>query len=213
MDPNQVLEAVNAFYSDAFSNLITLTVAVMGLGGVVIPIVVYLIQFSYFRVEQDRIKSQIEDTIKKETEEMRLELLAKNQEDMLNLEKKLYDELTSKLDQKMTAINGGVYHVQGVISLNEKSYGQATVDFVTAATLSIKGKDEMNGRKELNILIEQCLPNLYNSDFDDFDLDKPISSLMAALQTNNENRRFSEEIRAIKSLVKKTREKYKQVVI
>ena len=52
MDPTKILEMVNAFYSNAFSQLITITIWIVGGAGVIgifLPFVMQQIQIRYFR--------------------------------------------------------------------------------------------------------------------------------------------------------------------
>jgi hypothetical protein len=66
MDPNQILEQVNAFYSTAFSQLVTITLIILGFGGVVLPLILQNMQIRSFRVERDNLKVQIKTEIEKE---------------------------------------------------------------------------------------------------------------------------------------------------
>jgi hypothetical protein len=59
MTPIEIVDKVNSFYSGAFTQLITLTVAVLAFSGIILPVLIQLIQSRTFRSEQKNLESQI----------------------------------------------------------------------------------------------------------------------------------------------------------
>ena len=56
MDSLSVVESVNSFYSNAFSQLMTLTIAILAIIGVLMPLILQHIQSRSFRIEQKSLE-------------------------------------------------------------------------------------------------------------------------------------------------------------
>jgi hypothetical protein len=59
MDTLQIIDKVNSFYSNSFSQLMTLTIAFLGFAGILLPIVLQLIQSRSFRLEERSLQGFI----------------------------------------------------------------------------------------------------------------------------------------------------------
>lgn len=66
MDPIEILEKVNAFYSEAFNKLITITALIIGFGGFILPIIFQYFQSLSLKREREILKSQILDEVSKD---------------------------------------------------------------------------------------------------------------------------------------------------
>jgi hypothetical protein len=214
MDPLQVLEKVNSFYSNAFSQLLTLTIAVLAVAGVILPIVVQIIQTRTFRTEQKSLQTQIST----ELGAVRSELLAVIEgkfETEKGSFKKLLDEhkatIDAKLNEQVLVAKGGTFFVQGKLLLNQNDYDAAAADYVTAARFLLEGQDDMNGQRALNILERNCLPQLNRESFekDDLELDELFQGLLEILEEKNMNSRFSDTIGSIRSGLSKAKKREK----
>ena len=62
--PIEIVDKVNSFYSGAFTQLITLTVAVLAFAGIILPILIQIIQSRTFRSEQESLKAHIDEQLK-----------------------------------------------------------------------------------------------------------------------------------------------------
>lgn len=204
MNSDEILKMVDAFYSNAFSNLIIFTGAVIGIVGGLIPFIMQQIQFRYFRDEKENITSHIENTINEKVKEISAEMSKKFQEEKDKLEK----QFEEKFDEEIMHVRAGIFFIQGVNAINQKEYEQAANSFAIASHNAILGKDERNGQTALSNLIDICLPNLYDSNFTDTDdLNNSIKDLLEMLNKKNENKRFSNAINAIEKGVAAARKR------
>lgn len=58
-----IVEKINSFYSSAFSQLITITVAMLAFVGIIVPILYYLYQQRLFKIEVSSIEAKMEDKL------------------------------------------------------------------------------------------------------------------------------------------------------
>jgi hypothetical protein len=201
MDPLQILEAVNSFYEAAFSHLMTLTIAVLGISAVVIPLVWQIIQYRSFRVEKASLESQIGSQIADAKNEIKTAVDRQFEVEKAQLkelmEAKIKD-LSAKMEEMVSAARAGAFFVQGANSLKEKRYPQATVDYSNAIQLYLAGRDEVNGLRALNAIVQTCVPQLNGTSFEQtIDLDSSLDSLVNDLTARNVNGRYSDAISSI----------------
>lgn len=151
-DALEILNNINTFYSSAFTQLITITFGIVAFIGIFLPIITTYYQNRNTRIE----KENLEDYITNKVEEMRIEVVETIGND---LEKKLE---TISLDWKREndrAI-GGVLHVQANQYLSAKKYKLAANSIFSAIRFYIRGKDEFNLQRSIDILTKSCLPKL-----------------------------------------------------
>lgn len=198
MDPLLILEQVNAFYSNAFSHLLTTTLIILGFGSVVLPLVFQSLQFRSFREERENLKSQINHEIKKELDSEIKNLFQIERE---NIQKQLEEELLrikNQQEEQALGIKGGTFFLQANSLIDKKQYFDAAENYVFASKLLIQGKDEMNGQRTLKILTDDCMPKLTKNDFEDNpDFNKTVDDLLKTLSDLNENGRYSDSMRDI----------------
>ena len=184
MDPIQILEMVNAFYSDAFNKLITITVLIVGFGGFVLPFILQYIQNVSLRKERDVLKSQLLDELSKDLNEA-------FQEQETNLK--------FQLQKDYIQATGQLRFLQGRINFQNKLFAQATEDCIVASINYLNCENERDLQRAINTLISDCLPNLYAIDFTNNlnNLDMLFTDLLQALAANNQNGRYSDSIQYI----------------
>jgi hypothetical protein len=161
----ELLEKLNSFYSGAFSQLVTYTVGLIALLGVVTPLVIQFFQRRSNQSVQDAMMTHIQDSIEcgiKQLEDKyiqikdRLELVISEKITIhSNEEAKIYSQL-----------DGKIYHLQGLLNINEKNYALATTSFILAAGNYIKCGDDFGISRMLRLITDQCAGKLKQSDFE-----------------------------------------------
>ena len=64
MDTLQLLDKVHSFYSDSFTQLITLTISILVIIGVIMPFVIQSIQVRSFKNEKKSLESLLKEEIR-----------------------------------------------------------------------------------------------------------------------------------------------------
>ena len=211
MDPIEILDKVNSFYSTAFSQLLTITIAILGFGGVVLPIILQIIQSRSFRVEQKSLENHITNEINERMKGIKAEMEKQFQEEKEKINESFKSEIEAinkKLAEQTLLARAGTFFLQGANYISRENYSQAACDYGYAAEMFLSGKDEINGQRALRSLIENCLPKLNSVSFEIIlNLDDSIDTLIKTLTEKNENGRFMDTINTINNLRKLAKKK------
>ncbi|MBN2605918.1 MAG: hypothetical protein JXR47_01140 [Thiotrichales bacterium] len=196
-DSLNVLTAVNQFYSQAFAQLITVTIAILAFAGVLMPILLSLYQKRIFRLEHKEIENKIESRFLQLAAELKEEINEKFREKDKESKKEIL-ALENKMDKEIAATLAGILHVQGNQLLrvpNATAFGVESM--IRAALESIKALKEELLRKQINIVLD-VLPTLNRVHFDDFEqIHSSFNDLIRELENFNENSRYSVDIRRL----------------
>jgi hypothetical protein len=197
-DPFQILQAVNTFYEVAFSHLITITIAILGFGGVILPIVLQFIQQRSFRLERSTLESQIHADMTKARDELRAELekqFETEKTEMQNILKSELENMNARINEQVSAAKGGTFLLQGNVDLGLKLNGRAAMDYCWAIDCYIQGNDEANARIALENLINYDLPYLNSQSFEEEErLNGLIDTTINLLIAKNVNGRYQKAI-------------------
>jgi hypothetical protein len=200
MDPLQLLERIDAFYSNAFSSLITITVALLGFGAIILPLLLQYLQQRSFRIEQKSLHDKITRDTAASKGELNNELQIFFKSEKERLQQQIKGELKMfdiKLEEKISCAEAGIFFLQGNNNFRLQNYSQAVMDFAVAAEKYITGKDECNGRTSLDLIVS-TLPELTKESFRQVsNLEGRINDLLKTLSDKNENGRFFEAITKI----------------
>lgn len=187
----EVLNAVNTFYSQSFSQLITITVAVLAFVGVVMPILFSMYQKRLFKIEHKEIEHKLRITIESEFEE-KMAQLNKQRLEELQAQKDEFNVLKNNLDRKFNKLEGALLHVQAV---NSNGTVSAYRDFMDSAISYIYGHENLNLRRVMNQIIEDCLPKISVSDFEyATELEGMHNKLLSDLKNYNTDEHYDDLI-------------------
>jgi hypothetical protein len=146
------------------------------------------------------LQGQIATGISAAKAELVAEIEKKFGEEKALFDKQLEDKLgvfEGKLAGLASATRGGVFFVQAKTHVDQGRPAEAARDFGHATALCLRGKDEFNGQRALNMLIS-FLPKLNGESFDKItDLDEGLDQALEVLNEMNVNGRFSDVIRKI----------------
>ena len=154
---NEIMQMVHSFYSDAFSQLITITIAILVFAGGLIPIAITLYQNKQFKHEQKQIKQFISNEIENTKKQLMESIKEKIDIEIKDL-KDFSQELESKIDTKFEVAEAGVLHIQGNQLTESKEYPDALDSYLDAAMGYLQGKDEQNLQRVLESITEYCFP-------------------------------------------------------
>jgi hypothetical protein len=203
MDPTTqaILDSVQQFYSNAWSQLILFTTAIMALVGIIIPI----ISQAYQRSSSITDKKELEILIKEEAIRIKKELQVEMNSEYEAIEKdieKSLKETQNKIRKDNDVNRGGISHVQGIQLIKENNFYDGTESIISAAASYLKGDDESNLRRTLFILISACIPRLSRADIERMTIvNNPFDELIDLLRKKNENNRYGDEIGKILTLM------------
>ena len=195
----QILEKVNAFYVGAFSQLVTFTVGLLALVGVLIPIGIA----SYQNRQMKRDQKVLTERIENELNAVRVALSEQIAKDISEKEaaiKLLIDEAKKEISHQLEKIDelaiARSFHLQA-ISHYRTSPASGASDCLASVRAYAKGGDEQNLRAIISIWGE-CIENVTEEDFKVFDLAEDSQKTIEALTELNGNGRYVEDIRSIK---------------
>jgi len=197
-----ILEKVNAFYSNAWTQLIGFAIVIFGVVGFIVPIIVQLMQNRAFKSGKDEIIKQLM---------VELEVKYKQQEEKIKEENKKaleeirtsFEKIELKLEKQIACADAGTFHLQGNDLLyNKKYYSEAAKSYIKAISNYLYGDDEDNCRCVLNLLSDDCLPKLKKKDFkEDLELKEKMENFINELEKYNINGRYKGCITVLKQKV------------
>lgn len=194
-DSLKILEAVNNFYSQSFSQLVNITIAFLAFVGIVLPIIITLYQKRLFNLEHQVIEKTLDEKL-----EAKLSLIvSKVQFEYEKKEEKLEEkiaELEQDLNKEFILVKGGVMHVQAISYLQQGLILRALNCFVVATSHYIKADNNLNLRRTLNTINEKCFPKITSKQFlHNVELVNDIEKVMKELKIHDKNFIFSDLIK------------------
>jgi hypothetical protein len=157
-DSLKILETVNNFYSQSFSQLINITVAVLAFSGIILPILITIYQKRLFKLEHETIESSLRKEMTDELERVKQEIKSEYEQKEKDFEMQI-TEMKNELHIEVDKAKGGISHVAGSNELERNNWLGAFDNFISASSRYIKAKDNLNLRRVTNIMYENCLPN------------------------------------------------------
>lgn len=183
-----ILEKVNSFYFNAWSQLLSYTSALFCVIGILVPILIQIYQKERLKLEEEKVRQSLADEIKKVKENLKEVILSE-------MERKEKD-----LIEKITVSEGRSFHLQAASNFNERRYPVVLESAICAAECYLSGKDELNLGRVLN-LIKQVLLKISSDEFfapaERFE--EKLKKLKGLLHDKNENGRYTDVIRDIGS--------------
>ncbi len=196
----EVINNIDALYDRAWTHLMVFVVALTGIVGILLPILSQWYQRRAFRIEEAQIRSDLtthidlvlkgavfEERMESIKEEVRIEVESLKTEHRLML----YD------------LEGKSFMLQGRWHQDRDDYFNAAGDYIRSAKLFLKGQSEIN-YQALPEAIEFVLSELTQSDIDD-ELEEDFDELLSVLNKNNENRRYSRDLKSLKKAMQEAR--------
>lgn len=197
-DSLKILESVNNFYSQSFSQLMSITVAVLAFAGIILPILVTIYQKRLFKLEHEAIENSLTKKMSEELENAVKEIRAEYEEKekhFVSEISKMKQELNSEVDKA----KGGISHVAGCTELERKYFFNAFDCFIQACISYIKGRDNLNLRRVVYMVSDNCLPNLSSSDIENNgDTFKRLEEVIEQLTEYDTNGIFTDQLRGLK---------------
>lgn len=193
-DTLAILESVNNFYSQSFSHLISITLAVLAFSGVVLPVLFGLYQKRLFKLDH----KEIEASLSKRMYEI-LQGSVDSIDEKISIKEKHLDEklklAVAKVQQDIDRIAGGLSHVQGNKYLSEKNYVFAFESFIGASFSYIESSDDRNLQRVLRLMTGDCFPNLTANDIEHHpSVFSSYIDVVDKLKKYNKNRIYSDQI-------------------
>lgn len=179
-----IINNLNALYSGAMSQVITYTAVIIALVGIGIPFLAALNQKRNFKAESESLEKNIHESIDNAKVIIRNDLIAEMKESISSEEAALNTRIEEKfraLDKKLECAKAATFYLQGAASFRLKHFASAAIDFSTSTISDMKGGDERNAQRALKTIVQQCLPNINKTDFDEFPIEKSINEVITYL--------------------------------
>ena len=192
-----IINNINSLYSTAIEQLTSYTLAVVGLVGVLIPILVTIYQARSVRAEKEMLQAHINDEISKARIQMREEIASELTNSIKAAEMKLTERLDAKLldyDKQISILDASTFHIQGNLRIESSSPFVAAEDYCHATLKYLSGGDEGNGQRTLNLLTKRCLPLVTRDWYEKVDLGASISEVINLLQKMNDTGKYTDQI-------------------
>ncbi len=194
-DPIQILERVNSFYSGAFTQLVTYTVALLAFVGVLIPILIEYIHNRTFRIEYEGTRRKLAEDLESLKVQISQDIRSTLKKDLKKEFDGMVEQATSNLKAKVSNAHGGIFHLQGNSTVATGNYPSACHDFCRAGEFYLESQDQTDAQRVLTALATSCLANMDKQDFDqDATLESDIKGLIASVRKHNDHGAFSDFI-------------------
>ena len=188
-----VLQKVDAFYSNAFMHLLVFISILGAFIGLVVPILWYFLQKRELRLQEAQLKTHMQAFI----EDAKREII-RDIDDRFGAGKKEFGELEKRLqhniDKYAGRAMGSVLHLQGNSGMQRKMYVAAVVSYLESTYHYIKAEDMSNLIRVLNTLSNDVLPKLTKEDLEKELIEERFQPFLRALGQLNEKGVFSDHI-------------------
>jgi hypothetical protein len=196
MDPVtslDVLQKVDAFYSNAFTHLLVFISILGAFVGLVVPILWYFLQKRELRLQEAQLKTHMQAFI----EDAKREIIT-NIEDRFEAGKKEFGELEERLQHNIDKYGGramgSVLHLQGNSDMQRQMYVAAVVSYLEATYHYIKAEDMSNLIRVLGTLADTVFPKLTKEDLDKELIQERFEPFLRTLGKLNDKGVFSDHI-------------------
>lgn len=201
----EVLSQVNAFYSNAFSNLVIFTVSLLAFVGVFIPVVVDIYQRRRFQHDKDALLAELRSETETHILELEQSIEAKVHEHLEKHHQEL-DVILENAKKDTSHALGGIFFIQAKAAERRQKFEVALMNFLYTAKHCIDSEDEMNLGRSLNN-IERTVPKTHINKF--INGDNPeleFGKVVEMISKFNANGRYQDQINRIETLMIKLSE-------
>lgn len=199
-DTLEILEKVNSFYASSFSSLMNLVICVLGIIGVLLPVLITIFQSKQIKIQKDDLISLIDTHMKNGIDTAKNELDVLYSKKIIELEEKfnkLLQNAKAEHDLKVRNVknfsNGASCHIQGNLYLQQNFFLDAGLSFIGAAESYIAAMEELNLNRVLNLLIKNVIPFIGNQD-DIAKISTKSNQFLTNIQKINASGRYSDII-------------------
>jgi len=199
-DTLQILQAVNGFYDSAWSRLVTVVGILIGVGAVVVPLFVAWMQNRAFRKE----RMVLEEEAKKQIAEIKQSFIDTTERLKKQIEEKIKAE-TERLDESSEGVFGALHMLQAQIAQSQRKFGESAIDYARSVGHLLAGKDYANAAIAIDG-VKDWLRYFTIEDFSkDPDLEKVVANLVSLLSDSRHERRFVTTVEEIVKLWKEAK--------
>lgn len=207
MDPIDILNQVNQFYATAWNQLVIYTTVLLGLFGLAVPLAIHLLQRWSSRIDKQELKAFLRDETRDVEKSLGENLKRAFREEHSALQEQI-DGVHARLNEYRSETQAGIHHVQALTALSDDAYPIALMSAATASRLYLPGKDELNLRRTLMMVWDDCLPKMNRSTLSDFpECETEIDELCSALEEANKHGRYTDVIRRLRRGFKEAQER------
>jgi len=200
-DALEILNHVNQYYNNAFTTLLTVTLAVLGFVGVIVPAV---IQFYQSRVFQ-RDKKSTEEYIKNLIKESKIEIDSYINDSIKNhittLDSTISEKIGSakkELHQRIISVEGKTWHGIAVSCAASAKYDDALRCNSNAAYAYMTCEDEEN----LVVALDNVLKNIISLKTLDADSKEIVRRIADHLAKFNKNGRYKKYLTELSNSIR-----------
>lgn len=200
LNPNEILEKLDAFYNNAWDKLIIYNTIFLTLIGIIVPFVIQWWQTRNLKIREEVLKSEINDLFLEKSREL---------EDTINrvIDERFNDEI-AKTEKKLIIIKeklqGSQFHLQANTSDDIKD---RISSLIRAAECYVIAEEFLNLKSVIDML-NSNIPLITKEDIKDLNIEGvDFDSLIKKLLDMNNNEALLHSIWQMKKLVNKIPEK------
>jgi len=197
LDTLKILESIHNFYDSAWDKLVIFGTLLVAIVGILIPIVVLYAQRLMYKVEENKMKNelQIKMTEVKNTLENSVEEKFKN----------LSETLNKKIDDVEKSSKGSVCLMQGNFYLSNRSYSTATLSYIASVNNFLETTDQRNLQTALEMLTA-TFSYLYEKDIEDSEIIvEKFDAVIKKLHQKDTEGQYSKYIEKLSKSMKEAR--------
>ncbi|MEQ9905049.1 hypothetical protein [Pectobacterium aroidearum] len=205
-DALEILEKVDSFYSKSFYNLLMLIIAMIGIVGVIIPLVISFYQTRTLKNQNANLKRNIDDEFSIKLSDLKDSIYDYNKGEMLRLENDVKNmmikierdykiEIENLRAESLARINNTI---AGTCLVN-KHYKTSAKYYFQAGLNYIKYKNHYSLRHVIQNLMKKVIPNLLPNDSDE-SINEKYKKFINRLSEFNTESIYDDDISGLKSV-------------
>lgn len=199
MESQEILKAVNDFYQQAWDKLLIYSGILVGVVGIIIPILFNWLQNRTISIREEAIKKGLENNFNSKVREIEEKLIVLVDE---KLEKKS-NEIQKTLRDHLSAVEAGVLLVQGISNVRIGNLKDALSDFCGAGKLALESNDIANLQR-INNNLNMLIPTMSKEDLVSIqEEESQPTEYFSLLEKNNSKSQYSDLLMALKREVSK----------
>lgn len=198
----ELLKNLNDMYSGAFNSLITITLAIVGFIGIIMPIAISFYQNRQLKIDKENLEQSLSELVLEATKELKNEIQSEIQlaqkEQALKTQEEL-SQIRKKIKRHSSTASGAALHVQGINMAEQEKYIPAIISLQQSALSYTKSKDELNLGRVLEQII-MCYDNANKSiEQSPHDIQGELEILIKRLKKLNKNGGYEDSITKLKA--------------
>jgi hypothetical protein len=188
-----VVNAVNTFYSGAFTSISWLLGILVTFFSLVLGAIYYLIQNLQMKLQKEKLEKKFVADFESLEKKLRENILTSLSDEKAGLEKK-FKELEARIEISTLQSKASTFALMGKIASDSKEYTSAFNAFVKSIDASANANKAEAAQRSLRLLTKKILPLMNKGHFSGSEHIKIVDMLLKSCEAINSNSLLSMDI-------------------